>query len=194
MFATAELVEEEGYTALTIAAIIKRAGVSHRAFNGLFADKQAAFMAILELGFQRTMAVTARAFAAGASWPERIWEAARASTNFLRLNPTIAHTGTVAGHTAGPDAVARADAGMSAFTIFLQEGLRLRPQAARSASPLAQRAIATTVYELFYHESRHAGSRSLAGLVPHIAFLCLAPFLGPAETNRFIDEQLAAGA
>ena len=62
MFATAELVQSKGYTATTIAQITKRAGVDGRVFYRMFADKQEAFSAIHELGFQHLMAATAAAF------------------------------------------------------------------------------------------------------------------------------------
>ncbi len=194
LFATAEIVEEEGYTAATIAAITKRAGVDYRTFSSLFADKRDAFMTIYELGFQRTMAVTASAFAAGATWPGRVWEAGRALTHFLHLNPTIAHIRLVDAPAVGPGGGERVDESIAAFTIFLHEGNRSTSRAARGTSTLALHAIATTVYELCYHESRHDRCRQVAMLLPHVTFLCLAPFLGPAEANKFIDEHLAASA
>ncbi len=190
LFATAEVAESNGYTATTIVAVAERAGVSHRTFSKLFADKQEAFMAVHELGFQRTMAVAASAFFAGADWPERIWEAGRAFTQFLHLNPTIARIGFVESGAVGPGAVQRVEDTLAAFTIFLQEGQAA--QSARSTNPLALQAIAATVYELEYHESRYDGSRQMPNLLPHITFLTLAPFLGATEANRFIDKQLAS--
>ncbi len=44
-------------------------------------------MAVHELGLQQTLALTAEAFFTGASWPERLWEAGRAFTQFLEINP-----------------------------------------------------------------------------------------------------------
>jgi hypothetical protein len=132
------------------------------------------------------------AFFAGASWPERGREAGRAFTQFLQLNPTIAHIGFVESYAVGPDAVRRVEDSLTAFTIFLQEGHRHTSQTARSTNQLALGAIATTTYELAYHESRRERSRQLSNLLGHVSFLCLAPFIGPAEANRFIDEKLSA--
>jgi AcrR family transcriptional regulator len=190
LFATATLAHEKGYAATTIAAITRRAGVDRRAFNALFADKQEAFMALVALGFQRTMAVTAGAFFAGAEWPERIWEAGRAFTEFMQSNPALAHIGFVEPYAVGPDAAQRVEDGFTAFTVFLQEGLRHAPQGSRAASPLALEAIATAIFETGYHESRRDGSRAMSSLLPHVAFLCLAPFIGAGEANRFIDEKV----
>ena len=194
MFATAAVAEEVGYSASTIAQITKRAGVSHRSFAGLFADKQAAFMAIHELGFQRTMAISASAFFAGESWPERIWEAGRAYAQFQHLNPPVAHIGLVDAYAVGPDAVQRVEDNLSGFTIFLQEGHRHTSQATQRTSQIALEAIAACIFELCYLQIRHDRGRRFENMLPHNVFLCLAPFLGTAEANRFIDAQLAATA
>jgi AcrR family transcriptional regulator len=190
LFATATLAHEKGYAATTIGEITRRAGVDRRAFNALFADKQEAFMALVALGFQRTMAVTAGAFFAGAVWPERIWEAGRAFSEFMQSNPALAHIGFVEPYAVGPEAAQRIEDGFTAFTVFLQEGLRHAPQAARAASPLALEAIATAIFETCYRESRRDGSRAMSSLLPHVTFLCLAPFIGAGEANRFIDEKV----
>ena len=89
MFATAQVVQEHGYTRATVSDITGRASVDGRGFYRIFADKQEAFSAIHELGFQYLMAVTARAFFAGNDWPERIWEAFRAATQSIDDTPTL---------------------------------------------------------------------------------------------------------
>jgi len=74
MFATAEVVQQHGVEAATVQQITGLAKVDGRAFYRLFADKQAAFSAIHELGLQQLIARAAAAYFAGASWPERVWE------------------------------------------------------------------------------------------------------------------------
>lgn len=56
-------------------------------------------------------------------------------------------------------------------------------------SRLALEAIAVTQYELGYRQTRHDPTK-LARYIPHLVHLALTPFLGPAETNEFIDQQL----
>ncbi|HST34230.1 MAG TPA: TetR/AcrR family transcriptional regulator [Solirubrobacteraceae bacterium] len=192
MFAAALLADRKGYTATTVADICKAAGIDVRGFYAMFADKQEAFMAVHELGFQDLMAVTAGAFFAGTSWPERVWEAGRALTQFLESNPTIAHVGFVEAHAVGPGAVQRVEDSHAAFTIFLQEGF----QYAKPSSPpsrVALEASVTAIFEIIYGRARASEDLRLSGLVPHVTFLILTPFLGPERANEFIDEKLAAG-
>ncbi len=191
LFAAALLAERKGYTATTVADICKLAGVDMGAFYVMFADKQEAFMAVHELGFQDLMAVTAGAFFAGASWPERTWEAARALTQFLESNPTIAHVGFVEAHAVGSGAVQRVEDSHVAFTIFLQEGFQYAKPSA-PPSRVVLEAIITTIFEVVYGQTRASEDLRLSGLVPHLSFLSLAPFVGPERADALIDEMLAA--
>src|SRR5450759_2352765 len=132
-------------------------------------------MAVHELGYREVMAVTAGAFFAGTSWPERSWEAGRAFTQFLERHPTIAHVGFVEAYAVGPGAVQRVEDSHTAFTMFLQEGYQYAPSP-RPPSRVVLEAIITTVFEIVYRQVRAGGETELAGLLGHIAFLWLAPF------------------
>jgi AcrR family transcriptional regulator len=191
LFAAAVLAERTGYTATTVADICKEAGIDARAFYAMFTDKQEAFMAVHELGFQDLIAITAGAFFAGASWPERCWEAGRAFTQFLQSNPTIAHVGFVEAHAVGPGAVQRVEDSHVAFTVFLQEGFQFA-HPSPPPSRVALEAIITTIFEIVYSQARASEKPQLSGLLAHLSFLALAPFLGPARANEFIDARLAA--
>ena len=185
MFAAARLAEEKGYAATTINEIAKRARLDLRAFYALFSEKQDAFMAVHELGFQEVMAVTALAFFAGASWPERSWEAGRAFTQFLEANPTIANVGFLEAYAVGAGAAQRVEDSHVAFTIFLQEGLQHTPEPDRP-SRVALEAIVSSIFEIVYRQVRAHHTKQLSRFLPNIAQLWLTPFLGPAATNRFI--------
>ncbi len=189
MFATSQVVAERGYTAATIAEITKLAGVDARAFYRLFTDKQDAFSATYEHGFQQTMAVVARAYFAGEDWPERMWEALRAATQGLQGNPTAAHVGFVAAYAVGPGAIQRVEDSRLAFTIFLQEGYR-HQQTSNHPPPLALEAIVASLFEILYHEARSSATHKPAGLLPHLMHLCLTPYIGAEQSDRFIDRKL----
>jgi AcrR family transcriptional regulator len=190
LYAAATVAEEKGYSAATIADITQRAGVNRRAFNALFAGKQEVFMALIAFGFQRGMAVTAGAFFTAASWPDRIWQAGRAFTEFLASSPALAHVGFVEPYAVGRDAAQLIEDGVSAFAVFLDEGLWDTRRSARPTSPLAVEAIAASIWETAYLQSRGRNGHRVSALLPHIAFLCLAPITGAAEANEFIELRL----
>jgi TetR/AcrR family transcriptional regulator len=190
MFATSQVVAKKGYSAATVAEITRMAGVDGREFYRLYADKQEAFSAIHELGFQYLMAVTAGAFFAGSSWPERIWEAYRAAMQSVQENPTVAHVGFVESYAVGPRGIQRVEDSRIAFTIFLQEGYR-HDLVGPPPSPIALEAILTTIFEIVYREARASPEPQTTALLAHIVHLCLTPFMGSEAANAFIDDKLA---
>lgn len=188
LFATAQVVRERGYEAATVSEITACAGLDGRAFYGLFADKQQALLAAHELLFRNAIAVTAGAFVTGQHWPERLWHAARALSQFLERNGTLAHVTLIDGYAAGPGVLRRLEVLVRAFLIFLQEGSeeRARDRGAREPSPVVLDAIAMTVVELLYRQFRRAGEAEVSRLAPHAVFIALAPFLGAAPAAAFL--------
>jgi AcrR family transcriptional regulator len=193
LYAAARLAEQKGYTATTVNDITRLARVDGRAFYRLYSDKQDAFSAVHELGFQQVMDVTAKAFFAAEGWPQRSWEGGRALTQLLQENPLVAHVGFVEAYAVGPAAVQRIEDSHTAFMFFLQEGLVQRPHS-EPISRVAMEAIIAGIFEIIYLKSRQRGQPKLAAMLPHIAHLWLTPFLGVEETDAFIDGQMPATA
>ena len=187
--AAAQLAEQKGYNATTVADITKLAGVDGRAFYTVFADKQDAFMAAHEFGAEQVMEAAATGFFRGESWPERVWEGGRAFAAFLENNPLVGHVGFVEAYAVGPGAVQRVEDSHLAFTIFLQEGYQHGDQSARPPR-LGLDAIITSIFEIVYLQTRGHRQPNIAGMLGHTSFLALAPFLGAAEAAEFVEHQL----
>lgn len=190
LYATAEVAAQNGYNAATIAEITAAAGVDRSVFNEHFADKQQAFLAAHELGFQHTMAVAARAFFSVAAWPERAWQGILAGTQFQASYPTITHLTYVQSYAIGAPAIQRIEESHTAFTIFLQEG---NENAAHPQPQSALEAIVAASFEIAYHQSRLGRGAEMPRLAWHGTYLCLAPFLGAGAANAFIDGKMAGG-
>jgi AcrR family transcriptional regulator len=190
LFACLEVSAQKGYTASTVADITAIAGVDKRVFYEHFRDKQDAFHATLDHAFQPTMAASAAAFFSAPTWPERVWEAGRALTELLAANPTIAHFAIIDAYTIGPTAIQRFEDLRSAYTIFLEEGRQRSSQDMPPPTNTALEAIAAIVFELTYNQIRRGRTGQLSRLLPHVTYLCLAPFLGTDAAEEFIDLKL----
>jgi AcrR family transcriptional regulator len=189
--ATARLAVEKGYHATTVGDITRLAGVDGRPFYRLFRDKQDAFVAVHEAGFQELMNITASAFFSGDDWPERSWRAGIAVTRFLAASPIAAHIGFIEAYAIGDVAASRAEDSSVAFTIFLQEGYRhTDPDAGSLPSRLGLEATIACIFELIHAQALTGRTALLPNLLPHIATIWLTPFLGPAAADRFVAEQL----
>jgi AcrR family transcriptional regulator len=187
LYATAKQAASKGYNVTTVADITATAKVDRRVFYKHFRDKQQAFLAVHELGIQQLMALSASAFFSQREWPERVWAAMLAGTQFQATHPILTHIALVESHAVGASAIQRIDDNRAAFTIFLQEG---NQQAGRPASGTIMEAIAGSVFEICYRVARRGESDRMSRLAVNGAFIALAPFIGSDAANAFIDEKL----
>jgi AcrR family transcriptional regulator len=187
LFATAEQAASKGFNLTTVADITASAHVDRRVFYKHFRDKRQAFLAVHELGTQQMMALSASAFFSAGSWPERVWEAMRASTQFQATHPVIAHIGFVESNAVGPIAIQRVDDNRAAFSIFLQEGNQM---AGRLASSTILEAIAGSVFEICYRVARRGESTEMSRYTCYATYVVLAPFIGTSTATSFIERKL----
>jgi AcrR family transcriptional regulator len=182
---------DQGFPAVTTAEITARAGVDARTVHRLFNGKQDLLASLFELSFQHFMGVTAGAFFAPNDWYDRVWEAGRAFVQCIEQNQMLAHIVFIETYAGEPDTVRRAEGLLDAFTLFLrgEEAPTAHPQ---PASRITLDAIAAAVFEIVYREVRAGSTHQLAGLLPHVTHLTLAPLAGSTPINRFIERKLSA--
>jgi AcrR family transcriptional regulator len=197
VLAAAEVVRHDGFAAATVARIAAAAGVDARAFYRLFANKQQALAAANELLFRHAMAAAAGAFVIGETWPQRVWEAARALTQYAAQNPTLTYVALVESCAGDSSEVPCVEELAQAFTIFLQEGYpqRREPSAGAPSGPseLALEAISMAVFELAYRHLREYGATSPYSRLGQILFIALAPFVGAREADDLARRQTPYG-
>ncbi len=182
-----------GYEAVTVGDVTAAAGVSRKAFYRLFPAKEEAGKEATELVFQAGMGACAAAFFSASDWPERVWRGGGALLSFLAANPEGAHLAFVESPAIGRLAVKHAYQRLEAFTLFLEQGYRQRPED-RTLSPAASEALMATMYEWAFDELRER--RTVRGLLaqrPQLSYVILAPFLGPEAAGEFIEARAVAG-
>jgi AcrR family transcriptional regulator len=189
MAAAAQLAIEKGSSATTVTDVAQAAGIDNRVLYRLFKGKEDVFLALYELLFRRVLAAAAAGFHSGDSWPEKVWEAARVFSRYVEQHHTLARASFIDSFACDTEVVRRVDQLVSGFTIFLQEGFRYGPPE-DPPSALALQAIAATLFELGYLRVREDRVDELPGLVPHTTFIAIAPFVGVAACNAFIDGRL----
>jgi TetR/AcrR family transcriptional regulator len=189
MFATAQLVSRRGYDAVTVAEIARLAGVDSPTFYRLFAGKRDVLRAGGELLFGQLMAVSAGAFVAGDRWPEHVLEGARALLQCLEDNPVLAGATIVGSHAAGACSPTGLGSFAERFGIFLEEGFRY--ERARERPPeISLQAVPMVVLELCYQLIRNGEQERLSGLLGHVGFAALVPFLGADEASAFLQQHI----
>jgi AcrR family transcriptional regulator len=162
----------KGYEASTVADIVASARLTRAVFYEHFHGKQELFMEIQQVCFHQLMAISARAF-----------------SDLFAGNPQYAHIGVLESHAAGSESLRHAHDAMMAFTVFLEEGYRQRPEAERLPA-LCSEAIAGVLIETVYLAARQGHLQRLPEQTPGVVYLALAPFLGPESAGEFVAGKL----
>jgi AcrR family transcriptional regulator len=192
--ATARCSYEYGYRALSVSEIVAEAKVSRNVFYKHFRNKAEAATQANEEAFHGALSATATAFFVGGEWPERVWAGARSMLSFLARHPADAYQGMVEAHAIGPAAIQVTYDRLAAFSLFLEEGYRLRSQA-EQLPRLSSEALAAVMFEMAFAELRaKRKSEGLLATLPVIAYMILAPFMGPEEAMAFVEEKVRESA
>jgi AcrR family transcriptional regulator len=188
--ATAASIRETGFRAMTVSDIVGRACVSRRGFYNEFRNKSDAFMAAYEYGFQQCLSACAPAFFAAREWPERVWHAAEAFSRFLLREPLISYLGFVDCYSVGPSFTERVHDTQLAFTMFLEDGYRQRPEA-HSFSRGCSALTAATIFEAGFRGLRSGSVLQVRSMQPLAVYLALVPFIGRDQAGDFVIKKLA---
>lgn len=183
-------VAEVGYNQLTVAHIIKRAGVSRATFYEQFEDKAACFLAAHDEALAAGVEVIAAAIASEPTWVDQVHAGLAALLEFLADNEAIALAGMIHVIGAGVEADRAYQDGIAAFTVFLAPGLDesdADPALLGSVTPVAIGAIAGTIRD----EALLGRTRELPQLLPDLIYLAIVGLLGP---ERALAERARAEA
>lgn len=192
--AVARLSRETGYMATTVADVVALAGVPRRSFYRLFRSKEDAFLASQAFGLEQSVSLTAGRFFSAESWPDRVWKGLVAALGYIAAQPDLVYVDLVESYAAGPAAIRRSFENRMAFTLFLEQGFHLRPEN-ESLPRVWAEAIAGAIHELMRHRVVSGRSEQILELLPLAAYICLAPFLGPAAAKEAIAARASsAGA
>lgn len=190
-YGTALAIREKGYAEATVTDIVACSGVSRDVFYAEFHDKHEAFNEAAKLVFEQLLAKMASAYyGSAAPWPERVWSAGQAFSQFLEDYPVLAHflfVGTSAPH---PE-VDRVNEYVLAFKVFVDDGFDHDPRSA-SVPAVASDALVCAVLAIVSFQIREEKVWEVRGLVPSIVYTVIAPFLGREEAESFVGERVRA--
>jgi AcrR family transcriptional regulator len=190
--ATIRVTAAKGYSGMTVADIAAAARVTKAAFYSHFPSKLEAFLAAQRMGFQEALTAAAEAFFANSGWPERVWAGLLEFLRYIAERPEAAALGVTEIHAAGEAAIRLEHDTRGAFTLFLEDGHRERRAVGSPLPAISSEAIAGANYGLIRREVVNSRTAYLMQLAPQLAYVTLAPFLGPPHAIAFIEERVQA--
>jgi AcrR family transcriptional regulator len=184
--------ERGGYPAVRVADITAKAQVSRKAFYQQFESKAEAATEANQAFWEAALSSCAGAFFGSEGWPHRVWAGGSALLSFFTAHPKDAHLGFVESHAIGAAATHHVYDRLGAFTLFLEEGYRSRPQAEALPRSISE-ALAAVIFEQVFRELRERRDLDRLPLsLPTFAYVVLAPFLGAEAAADFVTAKVEA--
>jgi AcrR family transcriptional regulator len=183
--AIASCVRAKGYAETTVGDLVAAAGITRAAFYEQFRNKEDAFLAAQALGLERSAGLAAARFFIEASWPERVWNSAEALVGYITDHADLAYASVIESYVAGPAAIRRAFDSRMAYTLFLEDGYRQRPEA-EALPRICGEAISGATEEMLRRQMVSERTDQAQELVPPAVYVTLAPFIGAEQALDFV--------
>jgi AcrR family transcriptional regulator len=177
------LIGESGYGALTDAQIARAAGISTEAFHREFASRQACLLAVLDEFLRETLERVRAASSGAASWPQSVHSGMAAFLEHLAAHPDLSRIAFVDLFEVGPAIVGRT----TRLVDVVVGDLTVEAPEARHGPAVAGEALTGGVWAVLAGAIAGGGAGRLLGLADHLAFVTLAPYLGPKAAAEAIQ-------
>lgn len=175
-----EAVAEHGWNATTIACIVAAAGISRRTFYEHFEGKEDCFLAAYAMIEAHVLDSMLAAPGAELPWPERVRARLAALLEVLSRDAAVSRCFLVEPLAAGGEVAARYREAMQ----LLAAALRPEPPPSQLQMEVRDQALIGGIATLIVRRLNAGGAARLPELLPDLAELALAPYLGRAEAKR----------
>jgi AcrR family transcriptional regulator len=184
---------EKGYRAVTVAAIVKRAGIARKTFYENFSSKEECFLAAQEMAMARTLERVIEAAGTHEHWPRRIQAGLTAFLDYVAAEPALARTCMVEALAAGPAAVEYHEESQQAFVSLLRLGRDVTPYG-RELPEAMEEAIVGGVFWIVYQRLVTADDGAVTALLPELVEFALTPYLGAEDARAIAAASEVGGA
>ncbi len=181
--AVVHLTLDEGYHELTDPQIAQFAGMSTESFHKYFPSKRECFLAALEEFVDETIEVVTAAAARASNWPEAAYLGVKAGIEHFVVHPGLTRMAFEDIFEVGPAVTDSIGSSLGKLARMLQES---SPEP-RRAPLIAHEAVAGAMWAIIGNYAVRKRVRYLPSLTDHLAFLVLAPYVGPKAAGQTID-------
>ena len=184
--ATIEVVGEKGYAELTVSDVIKRAGVSRRAFYEHFSNREECFFATYDSIMSASSAAVGSAFAGKNGFPGSAQGAIEAIFRRALRRPDAVRVLLVEVGAAGPEGIMRRERLGAAYEDLLRERLGVPPGQGPIANPVL-RGVIGGIGAVLYSHLQSGRRKQLLDLVPHLVRWTTSYWPAPPELMNLKD-------
>lgn len=182
--ALAEVVSEEGYQAVTVADVVKRAKIARNTFYDNFASKEACFLAAFDFAFSElNTRVREATKGAGDDFAERARAGLAAFLAYVAAEPSLAHLSIVDVLSAGSEAIDRFEQAIQSFVPMLRPARELAPSGQALPATTEETVLGGLVW-IVYQRLANGKTAEIDRLLPELVEFALTPYLGPSKARQ----------
>jgi AcrR family transcriptional regulator len=181
--ALAEETAERGYRAVTVADIVRRAGIARNTFYENFSSKEDCFLAAQEHGVELLRERILEAVDEVEGWPQRVAVGLGTFLATLAQNPPLGRLCIVEALSVGPAAVDRYEQSLQAFVPFFRIGRQVSPNG-RDLPETLEEALVGGIFWIVYQRLILGEAAQLEKLLPELLEFALTPYLGAEAAHR----------
>jgi AcrR family transcriptional regulator len=177
-------VSQQGYRAVTVADIVKRAGIARNTFYENFGSKEDCFLAAQQFAMSAALGRVVEAAGEIDDWPLRVEAGLAAFLRYVAEEPALARTCMVEALAAAPSSVRYYEESLQAFVSLFRLGRDVSPHGQELPETLEE-ALIGGVFWILYQRLSVDDSAGVEELLPELVEFALTPYLG-AEAARAV--------
>jgi AcrR family transcriptional regulator len=181
--ALAEETMERGYRAVTVADIVRRAGIARNTFYDNFASKEDCFLATQDFAVEESLRRVVDAATEKEGWEARLAAGLGAFLQYVASEPALARTCIVEALSAGPAAQERYEQSLQAFIPLLRIGREDAPHGDDLPDTLEE-TIVGGIFWVIYQRIVLGETERIEALLPDLVDFALTPYIGAESAQR----------
>lgn len=185
--ALAEETAEQGYRAVTVADIVRRAGIARNTFYENFSSKEECFLATQEFAMSAALEQVVSAAGSFEEWPLRVRAGLAAFLDYVAEEPALARTCMVEALSAGPAAVRHYEESQQGFVSLFQLGRDVSPH---DLPETLEEALIGGVFWILYQRLTSSRPEEIPELLPELVEFALRPYLGAEAASEVASTPL----
>jgi len=179
---------EKGYRAVTVADIVRRAGIARNTFYENFSSKEDCFLSASDYAVDEALRRVVDAASKVDSWPDRVGAGLAAFLHYVTSEPELARTCIVEALSAGPAAVDRYERSIQSFVPLFRMGRKVSPKGDELPDTLEE-TIVGGVFWILYQRIIMGQAEQIEELLPELVEFALTPYLGAEAAKRIAAEE-----
>lgn len=181
--ALAEETVARGYRAVTVADIVRRAGIARNTFYENFSSKQDCFLATQDHAVEEALRRVVEAATKVESWQERVDAGLAAFLGYVASDPALARTCIVESLSAGPASLARYEESLQSFIPLFRIGRKVSPRGEELPETLEETIIGG-IFWVIYQRIIRGETRQIEQLLPELVEFALTPYIGAEAAKQ----------